>query len=252
MKKILIMLLSVTIIFLVTGIYILWVHKNDSFLFGATAATALFTLILVFVGWSQLTGINATSSGDFIHKLKIDYFRESTRKLFHLIEQDCIIFNKNISSSGIDNSFFEVDKDKISNSSLPDDIKKDLLTKIFYSTYEIDDLLLGHFEDIGLFEKTKVMDIDMVYEEFDYYIFITHENGQIKRYLEYCREGENNDDIYDKFSYIYEKCQSYGTLKKRKLSNSIIFSDISKLIWKLKFKLFTKLKEDLSLHDKKP
>ena len=70
MKKFLVILLLITFIFLIDGLCILWVKKNDSFLFGATAANALFTLILVFVAWSQLTGIHDTSSSDFIHKLK--------------------------------------------------------------------------------------------------------------------------------------------------------------------------------------
>ncbi len=248
MKKIFLILLSITTILLIIGVHILWGDKlNDAFLFGGTAATALFTLILVFVAWTQLTGINATSSCDFIHRFKKDYFRKSTRRLFYLIEHECIIFNENSSPSDIDDSFFKVDKDKVSNSNLPDDIKRDLLTKTSYSTYEIDDLLLGHFEDVGLFEKTNVVNIDMVYEEFDYYICITHENKEIKKYLEYCRKGDGNDDIYDKFSDIYEKCQSYGKLKKKKINDSIIFSGISESIWKFKFNLYEKLKREFML-----
>jgi len=244
MKKILITLLSITTIFLIIGIYIFCLDKDKLFLFIATAATALFTFLLVFVAWTQLTGINARSSADFIHRLKNDYFRKPTRKLFHLIDRDCIIFNKNSSSCEVDDSFFEVNKDKVISSSLPDEIKQDLLTKIVYSTYEIDDLLLGHFEDVGLFEKTNVVDISMVYEEFDYYLYTTHRNKQIEKYLEHCREGEDNDDTYDKFSYIYEKCRSYGKLKRKQLSSNIIIGDILELIWKAKFNLYIRLKDN--------
>ena len=90
------------------------------------------------------------------------------------------------------------------------------------------------------------MDISMVYEEFDYYIYTTHKNKEIEKYLKYCRKGEDNDDIYDKFSYISEKCQSYGKLKK-KLANNIIINDILESIWKLQFNLYTKLKNNLDI-----
>jgi hypothetical protein len=49
---------------------------------------------------------------------------------------------------------------------------------------ELDDFLLGHFEDIGLFEEKGLIDTEMVYEEFSYYIFEVFENPEIKKYLD--------------------------------------------------------------------
>ena len=51
----------------------------------ATALGAVITLLLVYIAWWQLSAISGTSGGDFIHKLKSDFFTEETRVLMHLL-----------------------------------------------------------------------------------------------------------------------------------------------------------------------
>jgi hypothetical protein len=86
-----------------------------------------------------------------------------------------------------------------------------------------------------LFEQKRILDIEMVYEEFSWYIETAYENCEIKQYIEYSRKDDKDKDVYDKFEYIYYKCKSFG---KCKLENK------SKFIWKLKWWIKEILKID--------
>ena len=89
-----------------------------------------------------------------------------------------------------------------------------LINKKFYGTFEIDDHLLGKFEDIGSFEKKNLLDIDDVYGSFDWYINIIWNNEEIRKYISNQIETENDgDDIYENSKYITYKCGSYGEAK---------------------------------------
>jgi hypothetical protein len=121
-----------------------------------------------------------------------------------------------------DSSGFEVVETPI-----PETIKGEVIKK-YYSEYEVDDLLLGHFDDLGLFERKRFIKIDMVYEMFSWYIERVRDNREIDRYIESQRndpEHPEDKDIYDNFDYIYKKCKSFGQAKINKKS-----------IWFLKIK----------------
>ena len=47
----------------------------------------------------------------------------------------------------------------------------------------MDDYVLGHFEDIGLFWEKGILDIDLIYEEFADYIETVYESKIFKEYL---------------------------------------------------------------------
>lgn len=188
---------------------------------------ALLTIILIWVAWGQLDSINNTSSADFLIKFKHDFFTKDARKLIHLIEKDYIDF---IEDS--EERFFKVKEGEIKNSDLDDDLKKELLEKKAYSAYQVDDFLLGHFEDVGIFEQKGALDIEMVYEEFSWYLETAWENCAIKKYINKSRE-EDGEDIYDKFEYINDKCKSFGKVKLGKESI---------LLWKIRYWFVEKLK----------
>jgi hypothetical protein len=243
MKIILIILIIVIIVF---GSLTSWfyfsniVHQCNDFFSGIVGSVivSLLTAILIWIAYYQLKSLFQTTNADFIHKLKNDFFKEETRKLFHLVEHDYILFREGIGDSdkcrhvsGIceqhktDESekeyFFEVNCEKIEHSGLPKEIQQVLLEKKFYSSYELDDFLLGHFEDIGLFETKGVIDIEMVYEEFSWYLKASFENCQIQKYMEALGE-----DFYDKFKYVYKKSESYSEIKE---ANKAVW------LWKIKY-----------------
>jgi hypothetical protein len=183
-------------------------------------------LLTAWIAWKELGEIKNTNSANFIHKLKGDFFKEETRNLITLISLDAIKFTERNGES-----YFEVDDEKLKN--IPDEVKKNLTKKKLYTPYEVDDLLLGHFEDIGLFERKGILDIEMVYEEFEWYIRTVFENSEVNKYIQSERKDES--DVYDKFEYIYNKCKSFGKNKMEK--NSV-------LVWKTKWWIKEKLKLD--------
>jgi hypothetical protein len=201
------------------------IQKFQQFIISDDFTSVLFqviaTLLFASIALTQLEDIENTNSADFIHKLKNDFFEEKTRILLTLIDLKAIKFIDNGNTA-----YFEVIEDAPRLKDLPDDIKRNLTEKKFYTLHEIDDFLLGHFEDIGLFEQKRILDIEMVYEEFSWYIETAYENCEIKQYIEYSRKDDKDKDVYDKFEYIYYKCKSFG---KCKLGSK------SKFIWKLKW-----------------
>jgi len=185
-------------------------------------------LLTAWIAWKELDEIKNTNSADFIHRLKNDFFKEKTRNLITLIDLDALKFVKND-----DNPYFEVVEEKLKN--FPEDIRKQLTEKKFYSSYEVDDLLLGHFEDVGLLEQKGVLDIEMVYEMFSWYVETIYENCEIQRYIKHLKRIQNGKDIYDKLDYIYNKCKSFGKCKRE---------NRSKILWKIKWWIREKLKLD--------
>jgi hypothetical protein len=161
---------------------------------------AILTLLLFVIAWWQLGKISKTSSADFIHKFKIDFFTEDTRKLIMLVDKKCLIFKNDFIP------YFEVRIDRF-----PDEIKsveviKSATDKKIYTGYEVDDFLLGHFEDLGILRSKGIIDIDMIYESFDWYIEKAWENEEIQKYIEVLKKEEGSD-IYENFRDIYNACR---------------------------------------------
>lgn len=94
-----------------------------------------------------------------------EFFRSETRALFHLIEDGYLLFKE---KTPLRDSYFLLDEQKIT--CLHEDIKNQFLKKRVYSTYEIDDLVLGPLEDIATLEEKKRISFDLIYDFFSWYI----------------------------------------------------------------------------------
>jgi hypothetical protein len=179
---------------------------------------AVFTAGLLIIAWWQLGKINKTSSADFLHRFKVDFYNDISRVLITLIEYNCLKYVKP-KENGI--PYFEIKLDSITDDKTKNytdsNVKRFLNDSYIIGAYEIDDLLLGHFEDIGILRKKKILEIDMIYEAFSSYIDICWENEAIREYIKEERtQKEENWDLYDNFEYIYNECKSFEIKKKRK------------------------------------
>ena len=185
---------------------------------------AIFAAFLVWVAWEELSKLGKTSSADFIHKLDNDFFTRETRTLVSLIDCKVLEFKKPIdkqspngggeSSDGIESQpYFEVDQSKLDKTNLPEKLKQRLGRRKYYSAWEVDDLLLGLFENIGMLERRGIVDFQMVYDVFSWYLEKAWENNHIKEYIRYQRKLEKAAHIdlafYNRFQYIAEKCLEY-------------------------------------------
>src|ERR1039458_316278 len=56
--------------------------------------TGVATTALIFVAWSQLHNLAEVSRGDFIYRLKKDFFTEESRGLLFLLEYHLLEFVK--------------------------------------------------------------------------------------------------------------------------------------------------------------
>jgi hypothetical protein len=182
-----------------------------------TLLLTVVTAILCFVAWIQLKGIKKTSKADFINKFNKDFFTDETRKLILLLSYNALEFKideieygENVSS--ISYPYFDVNQEIIKQ--FPKNgTDKDMFPKR-YSSFEIDDLLLGYFEEIGNFEKDSLIGISKVYTNFDWYIQMVWANQAIQEYINHTHESDG-DDIYEDFEYIYNKSKSFGDAKSK-------------------------------------
>jgi len=237
-------LFIVTLIFIGAAIYLLKdgdIYKSNqlySGLIGNILAT-FFAAFLVWVAWEQWSKLSKTSSADFVHKLTEDFFTPETRTLISLIECRALIYiesftisDDEITSDGITKSqdYFKVDCDILKKSHLPDEIINDLTKKKFYSPWEIDDLLLSPLEDVGMLEDCGIINFQMVYSGFSYYLATVLDYREIKKYINNMRNDVNigsnkaQSFIYGNAQYIAKKCQEYDDLH----------SGICKWLWLIK------------------
>ena len=76
----------------------------------------------------------------------------------------------------------------------------------YYLTHELDDFLMGNFEDAALLLKRKIIDEKDADQNFGYYLKLTCENPEIKRYINW---AQNDDpEIYKNMIGLYEKLYS--------------------------------------------
>jgi hypothetical protein len=71
------------------------------------------------------------------------------------------------------------------------------------STYLLDDILLGPFEDVALFLKERLITRKHAYEMFYTYVASCAENAEIQKYIHSTRRKPNNSDIYSGFDDLY-------------------------------------------------
>lgn len=151
----------------------------------------------------QLRSIRRTSRADFTKRFIDSFFGADTRTLFTLLLNSALEFAVRP---------IEVGGDKIDE--LPYlRIKKEIgdqLTGIVplhpektgYSAFEVDDFLLGHFEDLGWYVRRGLMDLKAAFQSFGYYLIATVEHTEMQKFLEHQRAKEFS---YDDLEWLYQK-----------------------------------------------
>jgi hypothetical protein len=164
---------------------------------------SVITLILAHVAYRQLYSLSLTASGDFILKMKRDFFQEETRRLMHFVTEDWIEF---VDVKGSEH--FRVKEEEVKGSELHAGIKDWLLKVRAYSAFDVDDMLLGHFEDLAMLWDDHVLNINMIHKMFSGYIETVWQNCEVQRYI---RNQRNNvsPDIYEGFERLYDECRRF-------------------------------------------
>jgi hypothetical protein len=167
-----------------------------------TGVIALVTFGAVLFAWVQLRAIRKTSRADFAKRFIDTFFNDDTRTLFALLMNSALTFEvKNIDENG-------QKVDRLPYMKIKPEIVKQLSGiiavergRLGYSAFEIDDFLLGHFDDLGRYVMQKLIDFKTARLIFSYYVTESFENPAISEYL----RDEDNQGKYKDFRYIYNK-----------------------------------------------
>jgi hypothetical protein len=175
-----------------------------------TALSGVATLLLCWVAYYQLNESNRSAQDQnkiaaeiFLHNLKTDFFTPEARNLIFLMEINALQFRVIREDSGkateMDLLIFE--------KNIPSKFKKYadsiLPAKSFFSSNELDDHLLNHFEDLGILYRKHLIDSFDIYEDFSYYISICHEDSAVIKYISWLRQDNKDKDIYQNFDIVY-------------------------------------------------
>jgi hypothetical protein len=188
-------------------------HQIAELLFGAgktvdrtalwTGVIAIVTALAAFFAVLQLRSIQRTSRADFTKRFIDSFFSEDTRTLFTLLLNSALEFAVRQ---------IEVSGDKIDE--LPYlRIKKEIADQLAgivplnpektgYSAFEVDDFLLGHFEDVGWYVRRKLMDLNAADQSFGYYVIASVEHTEMQKFLEHQRAKEFR---YDDLEWLYQQ-----------------------------------------------
>lgn len=181
---------------------VLWTFINTV----ATLAFLLFALL-------QIGQVSRITKGDVLQKFSANFFQQESRDFVLLFEYELLEFKSNnigvdtISGLPHDFSCF------VKASNYPPKLNKFLIdsTKTIYSAYEIDDYILGHFEDMGMSLKMGVIDVGEVYLNYGWYIIFFWENKEIKKYIDWCRakykDSASANYIYS--NYLYNEMKKF-------------------------------------------
>ncbi len=185
--------------------------------------TTFSTLGLLVVAWWQLAKINKKTSSDFIHRLKNDFFSDQGRLIVSLIDNKCLEYHE---SENDHLPYFKIKINCITDIEIRNEIERKLevlkMNKNIIDSYDMDDLILGHIEDLGMFNKYNIIDIDMIYDLFSWYIERCKENEEIGKYIDSLR-AKYGQDIYEDTDYIYNKCLLEREMRKHPCKASSLF-----------------------------
>jgi hypothetical protein len=179
----------------------------------STAGLFIATVVLVFLGWKQFSALNKTNKETFLHQLKDDFFTDEARSIMALLEYDLLKFSttKMETNSEDELAFFEVIE--IHNDTVRKVLHRIKTERAFISSYEMDDFILMHLEDLGFLYRKGEVGIEDIDQLFGYYIEVVWENTEIRKYINWTRGID--PDIYSNFEYVYHKLKVH-TDEKRK------------------------------------
>ncbi len=186
--------------------------KSEIFWVGTTA---ILTGILAGVAYWQLKSFNKTTRADFINRFTNEFFNKSTQEIIVLFDYSALKFRVSEVDYGEDISkkewpYFLIDRN----------ISNQFKTKIAnekekYTAFELDDDLLGYFDDLGTYEKKGILDISLVYDVFSFYIELVWENEEIQKYIKWQQDDDEDfGDMFENFEYIYKKCKYFGEARR--------------------------------------
>ncbi len=165
-----------------------------------TAVIAMGTLVLAYAAWKQLGDLAKTNKATFILQLRAAFFTADTRRLFFLVDEDLLAFVE----SPIPH--FEVD---VGDEALSQRLEELGIAGKTISTYEIDDLILGPLEDVGMLERDGIITLQQAYDWFFSYVDVCAGNPALRAYMTYLRSGgPSESDIYEDLERLHRRLKA--------------------------------------------
>jgi hypothetical protein len=168
-----------------------------------TGITAAVAIVAIRIALNELKSTQETTRADFAKRFVDSFFCTETRVFFTLLMNSALKFEV---MDILDQSQKKIDYLPIFriNKHIAHQLRGVIgfnPDKDGYSAFDVDDLLLGHFEDIAWYERRKLIDINAIHSTFGYYITASFKNEEIQKYLNY----KDNEGKYGDFRRLAEQ-----------------------------------------------
>lgn len=154
----------------------------------STAVTALFTLLLLCVAYTQLKEMNRQASSEFLFKFRTDFFeKKRNQEILKIIEEGLPLLKQNGGN---------------------------------FDEYDIDEYL-DIFDLAGNFIKQGSLDFNLLDEAMGSYIVKAYDNDEIMYYVKTTRNNERDDRYFKPFEELAKKLK-----QKESIYNKVFESNI--------------------------
>ncbi|MCX6253312.1 MAG: hypothetical protein NTV31_02420 [Bacteroidia bacterium] len=178
-----------------------------------TLFSTLATLLLVSFTYLQISRYANSMKADFAHKIKIDFFNDEERLLMFLLNNELLEFKfYSNNDSSIFYPYFKLNKEKAKHFQ-NDSISLLSNVKDSYTTLEIEDILLNHFEDLNMYRINKIIGDDYLYNGFSSYVELVFENNEIQKMLNWLNTQSGSNDSYTGFRDLFKFLHLYESKK---------------------------------------
>jgi hypothetical protein len=155
------------------------------------------TIVLLFIAYNQLHGINETTAAEFSHKIKNDLYTPQKIRLITLFDDKLLLFKSDSNGS----VWYEIDTTEIQTG------KKQTTADLQpqkVNIFQVDELLQD-FEDLSFYEKRGQIKFEYIYDAYAYYIEMLWENPEMQKYIKWQRDQAHNSNSYSNLEKIYNR-----------------------------------------------
>jgi hypothetical protein len=147
----------------------------------STMGTFLVAGAALIVAWRQLGDGNRTSAATLIHDLSLDFFTPEALLIIKEIENDTLSFEK--------------DRDK--------GARFVTASGAVYKVDDIDHRILDPLEALGSLAALRLINLQLAYDYFIWYIEKVWNNGAIIDYVNWSRTDLHDDDLFVLLETLY-------------------------------------------------
>jgi hypothetical protein len=161
-----------------------------------TLFNCMLTIALIIVAYIQLSELKKIQNSQFLQNVMKEVFSKEAMELISFIHTDCLHFDDNNK-----NPIFSIDKERL----LQLFPKREWIGRSFYTSYEMDFILLNQLDGIGGLADRHMITIEAAHQYFGWYFNVVCSNEAINAYFDWLRDVERTSYVFSRLQKLNDK-----------------------------------------------